>query len=330
MSQSEFDLIQTHFMRAVENRDDVVLGIGDDGAVLKCPEVQELIVSIDTLVAGVHFPEPTAPQDIAHKALAVNLSDLAAMGATPAWVTLSLTLPDADEAWVSAFCTGFFALADQHQVQLVGGDTTRGPLSVTIQAHGFVPRGQALRRDGAHAGDLIFVTGELGLGGWGLAAVTQRLPPEHQRLDHTRAIAHLNRPEPRLAVGEQLRGIASACIDLSDGLAGDLRHILERSQVGAVIDAEKIPLPSMYCLQGDRQQALEYALFAGDDYELCFTVPEEKLGQLSPDHWLFSTCWPIGRMTDEPGLRIKTYAPQGRSEIHTLARSGYTHFNSAG
>ncbi|MCG8380881.1 MAG: thiamine-phosphate kinase [Gammaproteobacteria bacterium] len=329
MSRSEFDLIQAHFMRAVKNRDDVVLGIGDDGAALKYSEKQDLIVSIDTLVAGVHFPEPTVPQDIAHKALAVNLSDLAAMGATPAWVTLSLTLPNADEAWVSDFCTGFFALADQHRVQLVGGDTTRGPLSVTVQAHGFVPTGQALRRDGAYAGDLIFVTGELGLGGWGLAAVTQKLAPEYQRLDHTRAIVHLNRPEPRLAVGEQLRGMASACIDLSDGLAGDLRHILERSQVGAVIDAEQIPLPGMYCLQGDRQQALEYALFAGDDYELCFTVSQEKLGQLSPDHWLFSACWPIGKITDEPGLRIKTYDSHGCSNIHTLARSGYTHFDSA-
>ncbi|TCT20561.1 thiamine-phosphate kinase [Thermomonas haemolytica] len=265
MSEGEFDLI-ARIRRRIAARDDVALGIGDDCALLAPPPGIQLAVTMDTLNAGVHFPPETAPADIGWKALAVNLSDLAAMGAQPAWCTLSLTLPHADAAFVDGFCDGFLALAAQHDVALVGGDTTRGPLSVSIAAHGFVPAGAALRRDGARVGDEVWVSGTLGDAAGALAqwqAGTAIAPPLRARLD---------RPTPRVALGLALRGIASACIDISDGLLADLAHICRASGVGAELEADT--LPASDALRGafaaDARRVLQAT--GGDDYELCFTA----------------------------------------------------------
>ncbi|HYQ72938.1 MAG TPA: thiamine-phosphate kinase, partial [Gammaproteobacteria bacterium] len=213
MSETEFDIIRRYFTRQTVRHEAVLTGIGDDAAVLQVPKDRELLVCIDTLVAGVHFPPDTPAAAIGHKALAVNLSDLAAMGADPAWATLALTLPEPDPVWLEAFAGGFLALAGHHGVQLIGGDTTRGPLSVTVQAHGLAPPGQALRRTGAKPGDRIYVTGTLGDAGLAL-----RLPEAAR----TELRARLDYPEPRLEAGRRLRGLASAVIDISDGLLADL------------------------------------------------------------------------------------------------------------
>ncbi|MES2720569.1 MAG: thiamine-phosphate kinase [Pseudomonadota bacterium] len=291
MALDEFGLIRRYFTRADRQQPTGVrLGIGDDAALLDLPPGESLAVTTDTLVAGRHFPHDALPFDIGWKALAVNLSDLAAMGATPAGVTLAITLPSADEAWLAAFAEGFFALADAHGVPLIGGDTTRGPLSVTVTALGSVPFQQALRRDGAQPGDLIYVSGTLGDGGLGLALAEGRLhdvhlPPLHQ----AHALARLHRPTPRLALGLALRGIASAAMDVSDGLVQDLGHLLKASgrlqPLGAALTLEQLPLsPAMQYLAGEsdslQRQVLDWALAAGDDYELLFTVPVARQKQL--------------------------------------------------
>ncbi|MBN8717303.1 MAG: thiamine-phosphate kinase [Stenotrophomonas sp.] len=269
MSEREFDLI-ARIRRRATVRGDVLLGIGDDCALLAPPPGMQLAVTMDTLNAGVHFPADTAPADIGWKALAVNLSDLAAMGAQPAWCTLALSLPQADATWLEAFCDGFFALAQQHGIALVGGDTTRGPLSIGIAAHGFVEPGMALRRDGARAGDEVWVSGTLGDAAGALAqwqAGAAIAPPLRARLD---------RPTPRVALGRALRGIASACIDVSDGLLADLAHITRASGVGADIEADALPasdaLRETFAI--DAMRRLQAT--GGDDYELCFTAPASR------------------------------------------------------
>lgn len=266
MSEGEFDLI-ARIRRRIAARDDVALGIGDDCALLAPPPGMQLAVTMDTLNAGVHFPADTAPADIGWKALAVNLSDLAAMGAQPAWCTLSLTLPHADAAFVDGFCDGFLALAAQHDVALVGGDTTRGPLSVSIAAHGFVPAGAALRRDGARVGDEVWVSGTLGDAAGALAqwqAGTAIAPPLRARLD---------RPTPRVALGLALRGIASSCIDISDGLLADLAHIARASGVGAELEADALPASPALGAAFASEAMRRLQATGGDDYELCFTAP---------------------------------------------------------
>jgi thiamine-monophosphate kinase len=271
MPDSEFTLIEQYFQRPLPGRADVVLGIGDDAALLRVPEGQELVVTVDTLVAGVHFPPDTAPESIGHKALAVNLSDLAAMGATPAWATLALTLPAADHDWLRAFAEGFFTLADAHAVRLVGGDTTRGPLSLTVQAMGWVPRGQALRRAGARAGDAILVSGTLG----DAALALRQLPTADPVLR-----ARLERPQPRLAAGQALRDLASSAIDLSDGLLADLGHVATASGVAAELWVDALPRSARFRASlGGAEQPAWYALplAGGDDYELCFTLPPTRL-----------------------------------------------------
>ena len=234
MALSEFDIIRYFFDRpqAADGRSDVLLGIGDDAAVVTVPDDHDLVLCMDTLVAGVHFPEDTSPGAIGHKALAVNLSDLAAMGAEPAWFTLSVTLPHADADWLAAFAQGMFRLADHYRVQLVGGDVTRGPLSVTVQAHGLVPRGRALRRSGAAVGDRIYVTGTLGDAGLALHQGAEQAPALRQRLDY---------PSPRVEAGLALRGLASAAIDISDGLLADLGHLLEDGRQGAMLEVDDLP-----------------------------------------------------------------------------------------
>jgi thiamine-monophosphate kinase len=265
----EFDLIARIRQRAANARGDVVLGIGDDAALLEVPAGRQLVVTMDALNAGVHFPAGTAPADIGWKALAVNLSDLAAMGAQPAWCTLSLSLPEADEAWVDGFLDGFLALAARHGVALVGGDTTRGPLSACVAAHGFVEPGRALRRDGARVGDEVWVTGTLGDAAGALAqwrAGGSRDPALRLRQD---------RPTPRVDAGLALAGVARAAIDVSDGLLADLAHVCAASGTGAEIGLDALPAsPALAAaFEGDSRRVMQCA--GGDDYELCFTAAHD-------------------------------------------------------
>ena len=277
---AEFSLIDLVRARAAAHgRGDVLLGIGDDAALLQPPAGTALAVAMDTLNDGVHFPAGTAPGDVGWKALAVNLSDLAAMGAAPAWCTLSLSLPAADPAWVEGFLDGFLALAGEHGVALVGGDTTRGPLSVSVTVHGFVEPGRALRRDGARVGDAVWASGGLGgaagaLAQWrrGVAAGADPAPGARTWGD-PRLRLRLERPQPRVALGRALAGIATACIDVSDGVLADLAHVCEASGVGARLEVDA--LPGREALAGHFEGALVRELQAtgGDDYELCFTAP---------------------------------------------------------
>jgi thiamine-monophosphate kinase len=268
---SEFDLIGRYFAALGPERPDVALGVGDDCALLEIPAGQALAVSIDTLSAGVHFFADCDPEFIGHKSLAVGLSDLAAMGAEPAWATLALTLPAADEDWIRAFATGFGRLARAHGMRLVGGDTTRGPLGVAVQVHGLVPTEAAIRRSGARPGDAIFVSGTLGDAGLALHRILAGEPvaPELR--------CRLECPEPRVALGRRLRGIASAMIDLSDGLAGDLGHVLDASAVGAELELERLPLTPQVAEFIAATDDWSLPLASGDDYELCFCVPTEHI-----------------------------------------------------
>lgn len=274
---SEFDLIARYFTRGPVTRPDVALGVGDDCALLQVPPGKQLAISIDTLVENTHFARGAEPRSLGYKALAVNLSDLAAMGAEPAWATLALTLPGPDEAWLAAFAEGFLDLAAQFQVQLVGGDTTRGPLSITVQMHGFVEPGRALRRDGAKPGDLVYVTGTLGDAGLALRA-QQGLFVRLGVVEGLRA--RLDRPIPRLAEGRALAGRASAAIDVSDGLAADLGHIGERSGVGATLHLDALPLSATVRDYVAQTGDWSIPLAGGDDYELCVTVPAARQAEV--------------------------------------------------
>jgi thiamine-monophosphate kinase len=320
----EFHLIERIRELTAQPRDDVRIGIGDDAAVLAPPPGQELAVAIDTLVEGVHFPPGTAAADIGWKALAVNLSDLAAMGASPAWALLALTLPSADAAFVEGFAEGFAKLAQPHRLALVGGDTTRGPLTISVVVHGFVPPGQALTRAGARVGDAVLVTGTLGDAAAGLHALQH--PP---RDDDGRAglrgflIERLNRPTPRLAVGTALRGQATACVDVSDGLLADLGHICAASGVAAEIEAALLPRSSALLELYDDTTALHFALGGGDDYELCFTVPAARVAELQAGlARLGCGATKIGRIVEGEGVRVR--AADGASLA--TDRPGWEHF----
>ncbi len=276
---NEFEIINTYFTQHGHARADVKQGIGDDAAVVRVPAGHELVISTDTLVAGIHFPITTSPEDIGHKALAVNLSDLAAMGATPAWALLALTLPEANDDWLKHFCQGFFHLAQRHGVQLIGGDLTHGPLCITVQILGFAATGQCVYRSGAQPGDRIYVTGTLGDAGLGLRQAqlsTHALNPAETFLRE-----RLNRPEPRVTIGQALAGLANAAIDISDGLAADLTHLLTQSHVGARIDVDRLPCSSALQDSVTKEEAIALALNAGDDYELCFTIAAEHTNELA-------------------------------------------------
>lgn len=321
MALSEFDLIRQYFTREGK-APGVVLGVGDDAAILQPAPGEQLLVSTDTLVAGRHFPLCTAPADIGWKSLAVNLSDLAAMGAAPRWCLLALTLPVADPAFLAAFADGFWALAEQAGISLVGGDTTRGPLTITVTVIGTVAAGQALRRDGAQVGDDIYVSGTLGDAGLGLALAEGRAPVL-AAAEQRAALAALNRPQPRLALGQALRGLATSAIDISDGLAQDLGHILERSGVGASLDAASLPL-SAALRACDPAQARRWALGAGDDYELCLTAPPRLAPVLvALAQELSVTLTRIGQIEAGSGLRI---LDQGRP---LSAPAGFQHFQGS-
>jgi thiamine-monophosphate kinase len=303
----EFDLIELIRTRCATTREDVLLGIGDDAALLRPPVGHALAVAIDTLVEGVHFPAGTAAADIGWKALAVNLSDLAAMGAAPAWAVLSLTLPHADHRFVEGLIDGFAALATSHRLALVGGDTTRGPLSVSVTVHGFVPSDEALRRTGARVGDAIFVTGTLGDAAAGLRALQPSARPDEDTSKlREYLIDRLNRPTPRLAAGIALRDQAHACVDVSDGLLADLGHICSASGVGAEIDAALLPRSSALLGLYDDTTALQFALSGGDDYELCFCVPANQLAQVQADlSRLGGGATRIGRIVAGEGVRVR-------------------------
>lgn len=304
-------------------RDDVLLGIGDDAAIMRLPAGMDLVTCSDVLLQGVHFPDNASAAAIAHKALAVNLSDIAAMGAEPLWFTLNLSLPQADSAWLQGFCEGLFALAQAHSVQLVGGDTVRGPLCVGIQVHGMLAPGQALTRSGARPGDDIYVTGVLGDAALGLACHQGRLSLDAQQAQPL--LQALHEPQPRLAMGQGLRGLAHSCIDISDGLLADLGHILVASEVGASIQLAAIPVSASYRHHYPELSDLALALTHGDDYELCFSAPasaREALQALAQDLGVALTA--IGRIEAEPGLRCLDSAGQ----IVPMAQAGHDHFAS--
>jgi len=268
---AEFELIRQHFTHAAPR---TLLGVGDDAALIRASRGQVLAVAADMLVAGRHFFKDADPEAVGHKALAVNLSDMAAMGAIPRWATLGIALPKADARWVAAFSRGFMALARKHGVALVGGDTTRGPLNICVQIIGEVPQRQALRRDGAKPGDDVWVSGTLGDAALAVAAKTKRirLKPAERKLAQRR----LDWPQPRLALGLALRGIARSAIDVSDGLVADLGHICERSKVAAVVEFARLPVSSLMRRHPVSSVARAALLSGGDDYELCFTAAPSK------------------------------------------------------
>lgn len=322
MALSEFDLIARYFQCAPGHDANIELGIGDDAAVVNVPPGHSLVMSLDTLVSGIHFPEDSAAADIAYKALAVNLSDMAAMGARPNWLLLGLTLPQVDEAWLGAFSRGLKGLADEHGLALIGGDTTHGPLTVTVQINGLVPRGEALRRSGARPGDLIYVSGQLGDAGLGLKLELQQLELDLPSARCDYFLRRLRRPTPRLALGQALHGVASAAIDVSDGLLADLGHILDASGVGAVVDVERLPVAQE--IMGLPDEWWRLPLCSGDDYELCFTVPPEKGGLLEERlKEVDCPCHRIGRIESKNGLKLLHYG----GEIKTETLKGYLHFD---
>lgn len=313
----EFQLIRHYFASLTATAEGVALGIGDDAALLRVPTGQELVVTTDTLVAGRHFPLQTRPFDIGWKSLAVNLSDLAAMGATPRWFTLALTLPAPNADWLAGFSEGLKALADLHGVALVGGDTTRGPLAISITAMGLVTAGAALRREGAVQGDLVCVTGTLG----DAALALQQLDAPDAEPGLRR---RLDRPTPRVEAGLLLAAWASAGIDVSDGLAGDLQHILVASQVGAELRADKLPQSTAF-QRAASTDALALQLHGGDDYELCVCLRGEDYQAVQPA--LAALGVPltrIGSITAEPGLRLR----EG-STVRSIEPRGYQHFEAA-
>ena len=314
----EFDLIEKYFTRPVRN---AVLGVGDDCALVQISPGCELAITTDTLVAGTHFFPDTGAEKLGHKALAVNLSDLAAMGALPRYATLALTLPVINEAWLAAFSRGFFALADEYQVELIGGDTTRGTLSITLTAFGEVDIGHAIRRDGAKEGDDIWISGSLGAAALAL---------KHLRGDITlqpgifeRAVMCLEAPNPRIALGRTLVGVATSAVDISDGLVADLAHICRLSGLAAIVEWSMVPLADTLQTESIEQQRV-CALGGGDDYELCFTAPainRDLLRNLSSASGLALTR--IGRMkSGEPFVRVN----DERGEALALQSCGFDHF----
>jgi len=329
MSLDEFGLIE-RIRRRTAARDDIVLGIGDDAALLQPAPGQQLVVTTDTLNIGVHFPPETPVADIGWKALAVNLSDLAAMGATPAWCSLSLSLPDASAQWVDAFAQGFFALADLHDIALIGGDTTRGPLSISITAMGQVPAGQALRRDGAQPGDDIWVSGVPGEAGLALA-LWQQNALDVSRFADDSAREHLRlrlaRPTPRVELGRALRGVATAAVDVSDGLLADLGHICTRSGVAADVLENALPASqaAQQCALSDAFNALRAG--AGDDYELCFTAPRAQ--RQAVHETMASVAVPLTRIGYiRAGTGLQVINQEG--DVLVASKQGYNHFSGTG
>jgi len=270
----EFELIKHFFTEQAVKRKDVLLGIGDDCAVVSSTENQDIVVTTDTLVAGVHFPLGTSAKAIGHKAVAVNLSDIAAMGAKPSWISLAITLPEVNDEWLTEFCAGAFELCEYYNVQLIGGDTTQGPLSITITAQGLTPEGKYLSRSGAKSGDWLYATGELGDAALALQHHKKQLLLECEIAEQVQK--KLDYPKPRVLAGQALREYASAAIDISDGMLADLGHICQASNVGANVVLDAIPMSDAMNKSQLFDDAINFALNGGDDYELLFTVSEDN------------------------------------------------------
>lgn len=321
MSLNEFSIIERYFTRP-SCCGGVVLGVGDDAALVQVPHGMQLALSVDTLIAGRHFPLDTSAEAIGYKSLAVNLSDMAAMGAKPAWVTLALALPESDELFIEGFAKGFFALANEYDVELIGGDTVRGQLSCTVQIHGLVPANAALLRRGAQPGDFIYVTGTPGDAGAGLK-LKQGVACENNECA-VQLIRRLEYPSPRVAEGLSLRGIASAAIDISDGLLADLNHILESSGCAAQLQLDAIPQSDALkqCVT-DSNERLHLSLSAGDDYELCFTIPPNKVTELErvAADWECGVTH-IGEIVEGEGITLTGAESSGLSDV----LSGFDHF----
>lgn len=301
-------------------RKDVIKGIGDDCALVKIPRGQRLAVTMDTLIGDVHFIGDSNAADIAHKAVAVNLSDLAAVGAEPAWLTLSLSIPEYDESWMKDFSKGLKRIADFFGVKIIGGDTCRGPLSITVQAHGFVPEKIFISRAGASAGDLICLTGNIGDAALGLQVAKNELQLSPAHAGHL--LKKYQTPYPRIAAGIALRGRATAAIDISDGLLADVNHISQQSGVGALLRWERMPLSDAAKSIDDAELTQKAVLSGGDDYELCFTVREDELEATRLALETVGTdCIPIGRLTGKPGVRLLHH-----KEELVLDNFGYQHF----
>jgi thiamine-monophosphate kinase len=313
----EFQLIRRYFSEGSAARADVKLGVGDDAALLIPPPGCELVATVDSLVADVHFPIDLGSRAVGHRALAVSLSDLAAMGAEPAWALLALTLPEVDEDWLEAFSRGFLDLAREHGVALVGGNMARGPLNISVTLQGTLPAGEALTRQGAKPGDIIYVTGHPGDAAAGLKLL-QAGQPDLRDV----CVARFAFPDPRVAAGVALRGLASAAIDVSDGLLADLGHLLAASRVGARIEMGSLPLSERLLELHGRQKGCELALRGGDDYELCFTIPAARSTELAArSQRLACPVTRIGSIEESAGLRVM----DGDREVR-IAAYGYRHF----
>ncbi|MGE3920809.1 MAG: thiamine-phosphate kinase [Gammaproteobacteria bacterium] len=313
MALKEFEIIKKFFQSYSTKRSDVILGSGDDCALVKIPNDQLCAITTDTLVSGIHFHENMAPEAIAYKSIAVNLSDLAAMGAQPCWITMALTMPSIDENWLARFSSSLSMILNDYGVQLIGGDLTKGPLSVTVQAQGIIPPSKAMQRNKAKPGDQIYLTGEIGLASLGVASLNQQIQLAED--DLKMAVHALQYPIPRVSEGIKLRDIAHAAIDISDGLLADLHHILEASQVGAEIDLKKIPMSPIVKKYYSPHQAYELALTGGDDYELCFTAPSSSALALQ-------SFFCIGKITE--ALEFKVLDEQGKD--FSVTQKGYEHF----
>ena len=307
---NEFDLIREYFSWPSTDSN-VVVGVGDDAAVVNVPTTEQLVTSTDTLIEGVHFSAQACPRDIAHKALAVNLSDIAAMGGRAKYFTLALSLPKIDKHWLGEFSNSLKQLAERFKVSLVGGDTTKGPLSITINAIGTLESGSALQRSGASPGDGVYVSNTIGSAAYAWWQLNNNQKPSKGNLEK------LNRPIPRLELGRALNGIASACIDISDGLEQDLGHILDCSNVGAIIELADLPLDEELSDYVKRTSDYSIALCGGDDYELCFSVPKRQR------EWLLKRLkeidmkiTQIGEITQSLGMEIKGYSNNSSSYQH--------------
>jgi thiamine-monophosphate kinase len=322
MSLSEFALIDRYFRKAGAMRSDVHLGVGDDAALLQSPSDAELVAAMDTLVEGVHFPPGSPPASIGHRVLAVNLSDLAAMGARPAWALLSLTLPKVDEPWLEEFTAGFTALARAHDVALVGGNTTSGPLCVTVQILGHVAKSTALLRSRGRPGDRLFVSGTPGDAAAGLAVEQSKLPASSDPAGYLRK--RFLYPSPRVALGDYLRGYASACIDVSDGLLADAGKLAHASGCGAEIELTRVPVSEELINAVGEQRARELALTGGEDYEICFTVAPSNVDRLRhnlpPDRWGYCC---IGTLRETSGTVVTD-----KGNVIEFSHSGWDHFPS--
>lgn len=320
----EFSIIDKYFKREQVRDDNVVLGIGDDAAILAPPANQQLVITTDTLNSGIHFPASTGASDLAHKALMVNLSDLAAMGATPRWLTLSVSMPAEDELWLRAFSEHFHQLLRSHQLSLIGGDTTRGPLSITITAIGIADADRLMRRDAAEPGDIIAVTGTLGDAGLGLqCALHQRAL---NRIEHTGwVLSRLNRPQARLNEARLLREHCRCAIDLSDGLASDLQHILNSSGCAAVIDVATLPLSKALIQECSEADRVQLAVSAGDDYELCVCIAPEYFEAMQQQiKEAGGTLTAIGHITERSDNPRIDWQKKGHP--YPAANKGWDHF----